>query len=175
MMFPMHQVLMMIKFTHVVGSLNWKNGMSIITGVWTSYSPTDNSYLSLKQFSVIFVIKIVFLQHILFCIKNVYIYVSHCLLALFVILPILPILVYGCTLLNLMEVQKQQFLFFNLEFQKLYCHLITLWCSLLYCHEIVILVRISSKYSTIVKGDILILTLWDSINLTFKDVITCFF
>ena len=31
MMFPMHQVLMMIEFTHVVGSLNWKNGMSIIT------------------------------------------------------------------------------------------------------------------------------------------------
>ena len=58
-MFPMHQVLMMIKFTHVVGSLNWKNGMSVITDVWTSYGPTDNSYLSLKQLSVIFVIKIV--------------------------------------------------------------------------------------------------------------------
>ena len=31
MMFPGHQVLMMIEFTHVVGSLNWKNGMSIFT------------------------------------------------------------------------------------------------------------------------------------------------
>ena len=89
MMFLMHQVLMMIEFTHVVGSLNWKNGMSIITGVQMSYGPTDNNYLSLKQLSVIFVIKIVFLQQILFCIKNMYIYVSHCLLVLFVILPIL--------------------------------------------------------------------------------------
>ena len=116
MMFPMHQALVMIEFTHVVGFLNWKNGMSIITGVQMSYSPTDNSYSSLKQLSVIFVIKIVFLQQILFCIKNMYIYVFHCLLVLFVILPILLILVYGCTLLNLMEVQKQQFLFFDLEF-----------------------------------------------------------
>ena len=31
MMFPMHQVLMMIEFTHVVSSLNWKSGMSVIT------------------------------------------------------------------------------------------------------------------------------------------------
>ena len=113
MMFPMHQVLMMIKFTHVVGSLNWKNGMSITTGVRTSYGPTDNSYSSLKQLSVIFVIKIVFLQQVLFYIKNMYIYVCHCLLVLFVILPILLILVCGCTLLNLMGVWKQQFLVFN--------------------------------------------------------------
>ena len=109
-MFPMHQVLMMIKFTHVVGSLNWKNGRSIITVVQTSYSPTDNSYLSLKQLSVIFDIKIVFLQQTLFCTKNMFIYACLCLLVPFVILPILLILVYGCTLLNLMEVQKEQFL-----------------------------------------------------------------
>ena len=44
--------------------------------VQMSYGPTDNSYSSLKQLSVIFVIKIVFLQQILFCTKNVYIYVS---------------------------------------------------------------------------------------------------
>ena len=113
MMFPLHQELVMIKSTHVVGFLNWKNGMSIITGVRMSYSPTDSSYSSLKQLSVIFVIKIVFLQQILFCIKNVYIYVSGCFLVLFVILPILLILVYRCTLLNLMEVQEQQFLFFD--------------------------------------------------------------
>ena len=113
MMFPMHQVFVMIKFTCVVGSFSWKSGMSIITDVQTSYGPTDNSYFSLKQLSVIFVIKIVFLQQIWFYIKNVYIYVYHCLLVLFVILPILLILVYECTLLNLMEVRKQQFLFFN--------------------------------------------------------------
>ena len=113
MMFPMHQVLVMIEFTHVVGSLNWKNGMSIITGVWMLYGPTDNSYLSLKQLSVIFVIKIVFLQQILFYTKNIFIYVSHCLLVLLVILPILLVLVYGCILLKLMGVQEQQFLFFN--------------------------------------------------------------
>ena len=113
MMFLVHQALVMIESTCVVGFLNWKNGMYIITGVQMSYGPTDNSYLSLKQLSVIFVIKIVFLQWILFCIRNVYIYVSCCLLVLFVILPILLILVYGCTLLNLMEVQEQQFLFFD--------------------------------------------------------------
>ena len=147
----MHQALVMVEFTLIVGFLNWKNGMSIITGLWTSYGPTDNSYMSLKQLSVIFVIKIVFLQWILFCIKNVYIYVSHCLLVLFVILPILLILVYGCTLLNLMEVQKQQFLFFNLEFQKLYCYLITLWCSFLYHQQFVISANISSKSLAIVR------------------------
>ena len=101
MMFLMHQALVMIESTHVVGFLNWKNGMSIITAVQMSYDPTDNSYLSLEQ---LFVIKIVFLQQILFCIKNVYIYVFCYLLVLFVILPTLLILVYGCTLLNLMEV-----------------------------------------------------------------------
>ena len=84
MMFSIHQALVMIEFTHIVGFLNWKNGMFIITGVQMSYDPTDNSYSSLKQLSVIFVIKIVFLQQILFCIKNVYIYVSHCLLVPFV-------------------------------------------------------------------------------------------
>ena len=126
MMFPGHQALMMIEFTCVVGSLNWKKGMSIITDVQMSYGPTDNSYSSLKQPSVIFVIKIVFLKQILFCTKNVYIYVSLCLLVPFVILPTLLILVYGCTLLNLMEAWKQQFLFFNLEFQEMYCHFINL-------------------------------------------------
>ena len=110
MMFPMHQVLMMIKFTHVVGSLNWKSGMSIIIGVQMSYSPTDNSYLSLKQLSVIFVIKIVSLQQMLFYTKNMCIYAFLCLLVLFVISPILLVLAYGCMLLNLMEVWKEQFL-----------------------------------------------------------------
>ena len=78
MMFLMHQALVMIESTHVVGFLNWKNGMSIITAVWMLYNTTDNNYSSLKQLSVMFVIKIVFLQQILFCIKNVYIY--KCLL-----------------------------------------------------------------------------------------------
>ena len=126
MMFLVHQALVMIEFTHVVGSLNWKNGMFIITTVRMSYDHTDNSYSSPKQLSVMFVIKIVFLQQILFCIKNVYIYVFHFVLVLFVILPILLILVYGCTLLNLMEVQKQQFLFFIeiLETVLLFCNLV---------------------------------------------------
>ena len=110
MMFPMHQVLMMIKFTCVVGSLNWKNGRSVIIVAQMSFSPTDNSYSSLRQLSVIFVIKIVFLQLILFYTKNMFIYVCLCLFVPFVISLILLILVYGCTLLNLMEVWKQQFL-----------------------------------------------------------------
>ena len=75
MMFPMHQILMMIESTHAVGSLNWKNGRSVITIVRMSYSPTDDSYLSLRQLSVIFVIKIVFLQLISFYTRNMFIYV----------------------------------------------------------------------------------------------------
>ena len=98
MMFLMHQVLMMIESTHVVGSLNWKNGRSVITVVQMSYSPTDNSYLSLRLLFVIFVIKFVFLQLILFHTKNVFIYVCFCLFVLFIISPILLILVYVCTI-----------------------------------------------------------------------------
>ena len=113
MMFPMHQVLMMIEFIHVVGSLSWKSGRSVIIIVWMLYSPTDDSYSSLKQLSVIFVIKIVFLQQILFYTKNMFICVCLCLFVPFVISPILLTLVYEYTLLNLMEVQKQQFLIFS--------------------------------------------------------------
>ena len=40
------------QFTHVVGYLSLKDGMSVIMVVWTSYNPSDNSYLSLKQPSV---------------------------------------------------------------------------------------------------------------------------
>ena len=104
MMLPVHQILMMIEFTHAVGSLNWKNGRSVITIVRMSYSPTDDSYSSLRQLSVIFVIKIVFHQLILFYTKNMFIYVCLCLFVPFVISPILLVLFYRCTLLNLMEV-----------------------------------------------------------------------
>ena len=110
MMFPVHQMLMIIEFTHVVGSSNWKDGKSVITVVQTSYSPTDDSYLSLKHLSVTFVTKNVLLWQILFYTKNVFIYVCLYLFVPFVISPTSLILVYVCTLLNLMEVQKQQFL-----------------------------------------------------------------
>ena len=60
MMFPMHQISMMIESTHAVGSLNWKDGRSVITIVRMSYSPTDDSYSSLRQLSVIFFIKLCF-------------------------------------------------------------------------------------------------------------------
>ena len=73
MMFPMHQILMMIEFTHAVGSSNWKSGKFVIIVVRTSYSPTDDSYSSLKHLSVIPVTKIVPLQQILFYTKNVFI------------------------------------------------------------------------------------------------------
>ena len=110
MMFPMHQVIMMIEFICVVGSSNWKDGKSVITVVWTSYSSTDDSYLSVKHLSVIFVTKIVLLQQILFYTKNVFICVCLYFFVPFVISPRSLILVYVCTLLNLMEVWKQQFL-----------------------------------------------------------------
>ena len=110
MMFPMHQISMIFGFTLVVGSSNWKSGKFIITSVWTSYSPTDDSNLSLKHLSAIFVTKIVLPQQILFYTKNVFIYVCLYLFVPFVISPILLALVYVCTSLNLMEVWKQQFL-----------------------------------------------------------------
>ena len=49
-------------------------------------------------------------SQILFYTKNVFIYVCLYLFVPFVILPILLILVYVCTLLNFMVAQKQQFL-----------------------------------------------------------------
>ena len=110
MMFPMHQILMIIGFILVVGSSSWKSGKFIITNVQTSYSPTDDSYLSLKHLYAIFVTKIVLLQQILFYTKNMFIYVCLYLFVLFVISPILLTLVYVCILLNFMAVWKQQFL-----------------------------------------------------------------
>ena len=110
MMFLMHQVSMTIGFILVVDSSNWKSGKFVITAVQTSYSPTDNSYLSMRHLSVISVTRIVPPQQILFYTKNVFIYVCLYLFVPFVILLISPILVYVCTSLNLMVVQKQQFL-----------------------------------------------------------------
>ena len=110
MMFLVHQAFTTTEFTLVVVSSNWKSGKFIIIAVQTSYSLTDDSYLSLRHLFVIFVTRIVLPQQILFYTRNVFIYVCHYLFAPFVILLILPILVYVCTLLNLMVVQQQQFL-----------------------------------------------------------------
>ena len=103
-----HQVSMTATFIHVVDSLNWKRGKSVIIAAQTSDSLTDNSYLSLRHPSVISVTRIVLPQQILFYTRNVSIYVCLYLFVPFVILLILPILVYVCTSLNLMVVQKQQ-------------------------------------------------------------------
>ena len=110
MMSLVHQVSMTAEFIHVVDSLNWKSGKSVITAVQTSYSLTDDNYLSLRHLSATSVTRIVLPQQILFYTRNVFIYVCLYLFVPFVILLILPILVYVCTLLNLMVVQKQQFL-----------------------------------------------------------------
>ena len=110
MMFLMHQVSMTIRFILVVDSSNWKSGKFIIIAVQASYSPTDDSYLSLRHLSVISVTRIVPPQQILFYTKNMFIYVCLYLFVPFVILLISPILVYVCTSLNLMVVRKQQFL-----------------------------------------------------------------
>ena len=110
MMFPMHQISMIIRFILVVDSSNWKSGKFIIIAVQTSYSPTDNSYSSLRHLSVISVTRIVLPQQILFYTKNVFTYVCLYLFVPFVILFISPILVYVCTSQNFMVVQKQQFL-----------------------------------------------------------------
>ena len=126
--------------------------MSIITLVWMSYDLSDNSYLSLKQPSVIFVTKIVFLWQILFLIMNVYICAFHFLFVLFVIFLILPILVYECTLLNLMGVRAQLSNLFPLTTVsgiKLLLYLSN--DIILYYHYCVISVNVSSNHLTIEK------------------------
>ena len=110
MMSLVHQASMTTEFILVVGSSNWKSGKFVIIAVQTSYSLTDDSYLSLRHPSVISVTRIVLPQQILFYTRNVFIYVCLYLFVPFVILLILPILVYICTSLNLMVAQKQQFL-----------------------------------------------------------------
>ena len=108
MMSLVHQVLMTAKSIHVVDSVNWKSGKFVITAVQTSYSLTDDSYLSPRHLSVISVTRIVLPQQILFYTRNVFIYVCPYLFVPFVILLTSPVLAYVCTLLNLMVVRKQQ-------------------------------------------------------------------
>ena len=110
MMFLVHQVLMTAESIRVVDSLNWKNGRSLITAVQMSYSLTDNNYLSPRRLSVTSVTRIVFLRQILFYTRNVSIYVCLYLFVLSVTSLIFPVLVYVCTLLNLMVVQQQHLL-----------------------------------------------------------------
>ena len=110
MMFLIHQVSMTTEFILVVDSSNWKSGKFAIIAVQTSYSLTDNSYLSLRHLSAISVTRIVLPQQTLFYTKNMFIYVCLYLFVPFVILLISPILVYVCTSPNLMVAQKQQFL-----------------------------------------------------------------
>ena len=110
MMSLVHQVLMTAESIRVVDSLNWKNGRSLITAVQMPYSLTDDNYLSLKRLSVTSVTRIVFPRQTLFYTRNVSIYVCPYLFVPSVTLPILPVLVYVCTLLNLMVVQQQHLL-----------------------------------------------------------------
>ena len=104
MMSLVHQVLMTAEFIRVVDSLNWKSGRFAITVVQTSYSLTDDNYLSLRHLSVTSVTKIVFPRQILFYTRNMSIYVCLYLFVLSVTSLILPVLVYVCTLLSLMVV-----------------------------------------------------------------------
>ena len=66
MMFLIHQAFVTTEFTLVVVSSNWKSGKFVIIAVQTSYSLTDDSYLSLRHLSVISVTRIVLPQQILF-------------------------------------------------------------------------------------------------------------
>ena len=97
MMSLVHQVLMTAEFIRVVDSLNWKSGRFAITVVQTSYSLTDDNYLSLRHPSVTSVTRVVLPQQILFYTRNVSIYVCLYLFVLFVTLLISPVLVYVCT------------------------------------------------------------------------------
>ena len=104
MMSLVQQVLVMIKFTHVAGYLSWKDGMSVIMIVWTSYDSSDSSCLSLKQPSVASAIRTVLLWWILSYIMSEYICAFHYLFVWSVTLLMLPDLVYKCTSLSFMEV-----------------------------------------------------------------------
>ena len=97
MMSLVHQLLMTAESIHAVDSLNWKSGRSVITAVQTSYSLTDDNYLSLRRLSVISVTKIVPPQQILFYTRNVSIYVCLYLFVLSVTSLTSPVLVYVCT------------------------------------------------------------------------------
>ena len=107
MMSLIHQVLVTAEFIRVVDSLNWKSGKFAITAVQTSYSLTDDNYLSLRHPSATSVTRIVPPQQILFYTRNVSIYVCLYFFVLFVILLISPILAYVCTSLNLMVIQTE--------------------------------------------------------------------
>ena len=61
-----HQVSMTTEFILVVGSSNWKSGKFVTIAAQTSYSLTDDSYLSPRHPSVISVTRIVLPQQILF-------------------------------------------------------------------------------------------------------------
>ena len=126
MMSLVHQVLMTAESILVVDSLNWKSGKSIITAVQTSYSLTDDNYLSLRYPSVISVTRIVLPQQILSYTRNVSIYVCLYLFVPPVTLLILPVLAYTCTLLNLMVVQQQQSLYFSVLKLLWLCYFIIL-------------------------------------------------
>ena len=106
MMSLVHQVLMTAECIRVVDSLNWKSGRSVIIAVQMSYSLTDDNYLSLRRLSVTSVTRVVFPRQILFYTRNMSIYVCLYLFVLSVTSLILPVLVYVCTLLNLMVVQQ---------------------------------------------------------------------
>ena len=110
MMSLVHQAFMTTKFTLVVDSSNWKSGKFVIIALRTSYSITDDSYLSLRHLSVTSVTRIVLPQQILFYTRTMSIYVCLYLFVPSVILLTLPVLVYVCTSPNLMVAQKQQFL-----------------------------------------------------------------
>ena len=150
-----HQVSMTTEFILVVGSSNWKSGKFVIIAAQTSYSLTDDSYLSLRHPSVISVTRIVLPQQILFYTRNMFIYVCIYLFVPFVILLILPILVYVCTSPNLMVAQKQQFLYFSIfeiVLVMLFHNLLDVILYYIYSHQPVILERISSTCLIIMKG-----------------------
>ena len=108
MMSLVHQVSMTAEFIRVVDSLNWKSGKFAIIAVQTSYSLTDDNYLSLRHLSVTSVTRIVLPHQILFYTRNVFIYVCLYLFFPFVTSLTSPILAYVCILLNLMVARKQQ-------------------------------------------------------------------
>ena len=135
MMSLMQQVLVMIEFTHVVGYLSWKDGMSIIMVVHTSYDPSDNSYLSLKQPSVASATRTVLLWWISSYIMSEYICAFHYLFVWSVTLLMLPNLVYKCTSLSFMEVQAQLsnlFLSIIISRIKLLLYNLMMWSSYYY-------------------------------------------
>ena len=124
MMFLVHQASMTTEFIRVVDSLNWKSGKFIIIAVQTSYSLTDDNYLSLRHLSAISVTRIALPQQILFYTRNVFIYVAFICLSHLSFYLYHPFLLTHAHQRDGISWWSRNSNFFNLEFRNCFIMLL---------------------------------------------------